>query len=114
MISIVLAVVAVAALIHVVRVRRTWLELDDTGLTYRGAGPIAWVQMKRLDTARFREKGWVDLYYDDKGTERRLRIDEYHIAAFDEVIDAICQKRGFENPLPPPGAEAEPDGPAAA
>jgi hypothetical protein len=84
-------------------VRRTRLVLDDAGLTYRGKGPIAWDDMTSLDVSRFNDKGWVDLHYDDHATPRKVRLDEYHLQAFDEVIDAICAHKGFENPLPVEG-----------
>lgn len=91
------------------RVRGTRLVLDESGLTYQGKGPISWDAMRRLDTARFNEKGWVDLRYDESGTENSIRLDEYHIARFEEVIDEICTRKGFENPLPVHGATpAEP------
>ena len=56
--------------------------------------------MKALETSRFTKKGWVDLVYDDNGVEREMRLDEYHLAAFEEIIDAICVRKGFANPLP--------------
>lgn len=95
-----LGVVALFAGWHLVRVVRTRLVLDEQGLVYRGRGPIGWDAMKALQTASFRKKGWVDLIYEDRGAERRLRLDEYHVAKFDEVMDEMCARKGFENPLP--------------
>lgn len=104
-----LAIFSAYLLIGVMRVRGTRLVLDESGLTYQGKGPISWDAMRRLDTARFNEKGWVDLRYDESGTENSIRLDEYHIARFEEVIDEICTRKGFENPLPVHGATpAEP------
>ncbi|MFQ5424709.1 MAG: hypothetical protein ACE5F9_12110 [Phycisphaerae bacterium] len=94
-----LAMVAVILVWQVIRVRRTRLILDDAGLSCRGHRPIAWDEMQRLDSHRFEAKGWVDLYYDRNGIERFIRLDEYHLAAFDEVVGAICKHRGFESPL---------------
>jgi len=96
----VLGVFALGLIWFLLRVVRTRLKLDDIGLTFKGKGPIAWDDMIDLDTSRFNEKGWVDLIYNDHGTQRKLRLDEYHIARFEDVIDAICEKKGFENPLP--------------
>ncbi len=104
----VLAVVSVYLLWFVLRVVRTHLVLDDTGLTYSGRGPIRWDQMKQLDISRFADKGWVDLLYDDNGAEGRVRLDEYHLARFDDIIDEICERKGFENPLPVDAPDPEP------
>ncbi|RIK69359.1 MAG: hypothetical protein DCC65_01045 [Planctomycetota bacterium] len=95
-----LAVLAVYLLRFVMKVRNTRLVLDEAGLVYNGRGPIPWAAMKRLDSTRFNDKGWVDLYYDEGGAERALRLDEYHLALFDDIIDEICARKGFENPLP--------------
>lgn len=89
--------------------RRTRMVLNDAGLTVAGTGPIPWSAMKSLDISRFADKGWVDLIYDDHGSPRTLRLNEYHHSAFDDVIDALCRQKGFENPLPlpePPASEA--------
>lgn len=102
-----LAMLSVYLLWFVIGVVRTHAVLDDSGLTFNGRGPIAWDQMKRLDISRFNEKGWVDLYYDVNGTEERLRLDEYHLALFDDFIDEICVRKGFENPLPMDDKSAE-------
>jgi hypothetical protein len=84
----------------VLKVRRTRLELDDRGLVYDSVGPIPWEAMQSLDSSRFSKKGYVDLHYDGQGVSRKLRLDEYHLEAFDQVIDAICARKSFENPLP--------------
>ena len=95
-----LAAGALALLIVLVRVVRTHLVLDDSGLAFRGRRPIRWEDMKALRADEFSRKGWIDLVCADNGAERRLRLDEYHLARFSEVIDAICAKKGFANPLP--------------
>ena len=102
-------------------IRRTHLLLDDTGLTYNRGPLIRWEDMKALDISTFARKGWVHLIYEQSGPERsrmseqraggeqRLKLDEYHLARFDEVIDEICVRKHFENPLPvkePPPPEA--------
>ncbi len=100
LLALVLAIVAVYCLALLAKAIRTHLVIDETGLTFAGRQPINWDQMVALDTARFAKKGWVDLVYKEQGIDRRLRLDEYHLAAFDEIIDEICARKGFENPLP--------------
>ncbi len=80
-------------------VMRTRLRLDDEGLVYRGRGRAAWDEMKSLRTGEFEKKGWVDLVYTRGGAERLLRLDEYHLAEFAMVLNQICDRMGFENPL---------------
>jgi hypothetical protein len=84
----------------VMRVRKTHVVLDDGGLSYNSIGPIAWDDMQALDITQFAPKGYVELIYKEHGAQRRLRLDEYHLALFDDIIDALCAKKGFENPLP--------------
>lgn len=95
-----LLVFAAYLLFFVLRVRRTRLVLNDSGLEYYGAEPVTWEAMQALDISHFSRKGRVDLVYDDHGTQRRVRLDEYHLEKFDEVVDEICARKGFENPLP--------------
>lgn len=102
-----LGVVSVFLLVGVIRVRNTKVVLDESGLMYNGRGPISWESMESLDSARFNEKGWVDLCYKGNGSQQSIRLDEYHIARFDEVIDEICARKGFENPLPVHGTTQE-------
>lgn len=95
-----LSIFSLYLLVFIIRVARTKFVLDENGLTLNGKGPIAWDSMKSLDTSLFSAKGWVDLIYDDGGTETTMRLDEYHLASFDDAIDQICKRKGFDNPLP--------------
>jgi len=83
---------------HLYRVVTTRVVLSDAGLDYRGKGLIRWDQMRALDGSRFDEKGWIDLQYDD-GSPHTLRLDEYHLQRFGAIIEEICRRKGFDNPL---------------
>lgn len=89
-----------AALRRFIRVRGERYRLDDSGVTIRNTGPIHWESMQRLESDRYVEKGWVDLHYTENGSPKTIRLDSYEIADFDDFIDEICRRRGFENPLP--------------
>lgn len=91
---------AVVTLARLAKIRSTRYVLDDNGLSAAGVGPIPWDAMQRLDTDSYVEKGWVDLRYVAGGQERSVRLDSYEIAAFDDIIDEICRRKAFENPLP--------------
>lgn len=95
--SVILAFVSLGVGWMFLQALRLKVVLDDAGLTYNGRS-IGWDQMQALDTARYLEKGWVDLVYDDGGTQRVQRIDSYHVARFKEIVAAICERKGFTLP----------------
>lgn len=99
-ISVVLSVGTVALLWLIISVLRTHLVLDAQGIVFGKCRPISWDVIKELRADSFDRKGWVDLIYTENGTDRKLRLDDYHLAKFDQIIDAICDKKGFKNPLP--------------
>ncbi len=86
-------------LVHLIRVFRTGLALDEKGLHYVGQPLITWEDIRSLKHDQFEKKGWVDLIYERNGAEQTLRLDEYHLAAFPAVIAEICSKKGFEDPV---------------
>mgnify|MGYP005835117803 CR=1 FL=1 len=104
----ILVILVVIALIQLVRILRTRVVLDDEGLTYDGKR-IPWDAMTALHSDRYRQKGWVDLEYGGEGGGSALRIDNYKVKAFKEIVSAICEKKGFPNPIPPATRTAAPD-----
>lgn len=109
--AVILAVVAVIALIQLVRILTTRVILDDEGLNYNGR-LVTWDAMCGLNAERYREKGWVDLEYRDGDETSTLRLDNYKVKAFKEIVNAICERKGFANPLHEP-EESEPAPPPA-
>ena len=69
--------------------------LDEEGIDYAGKR-IAWEAIDRLDN--YSPKGWVDIFYRLGDRERKLRLDNQKVARFDEIIDAICQRKGLADP----------------
>lgn len=109
----VLAGIALLVALFLARVLKRHVVLDDAGLHFGAEQTIGWDQMTALNCNRFKDRGWVDLEYSAAGARRKkYRIDSYHLAEFDAIVDAICSRKGFENPLPPESAEpaAEPPG----
>lgn len=94
----VLVVLSVLGMVQLIRVIRTNVVVDDEGLIYNGQ-KIAWDAMIALNSARYREKGWVDLEYKDGEETDTLRIDNYKVNAFRPVVSAICEKKGFTVPF---------------
>lgn len=77
--------------------------VDDEGLLY-GGQRIPYGAIK--DIRDYSPKGWVDLYYDDGGRERKLRLDNQKFKRFEAVVDALCVQKGLTNPLPKDDGEA--------
>lgn len=79
--------------------------VDGDGLTYAGRR----IPLSAMTSLRdYSRKGWVDLYYRDGERERKLRLDNQKVKRFEEIIAALCEARGFENPLPAPADEDAP------
>jgi hypothetical protein len=70
--------------------------IDDEGMSYANRR-IPFDAMTSLRD--YNRKGWVDLYYRAAAGQRRLRIDNQKIAKFAEIVEAVCQAKGFENPI---------------
>ncbi len=113
-IGILLTAFASAILIHLLRILLTKARLDRHGLHLGRRRSIAWEAMSALEDSRFRKKGWVDLVYAADGETRRIRLDEYHLARFDEIVGGICERKGFVDPVAAEKAEKQQAaGPAA-
>jgi len=96
-----LGLLSLATLVQFVRILRTRVVVDDQGLDYNGRR-ISWDQMTGLETHQYAEKGWVDLHYQPQEPDKpskRLRLDSYKIAAFEPIVSAICERKGFPNPF---------------
>jgi hypothetical protein len=99
--KIIAVVVGLAAVYGAFRLWRTLaihVVVDDTGLSCSGRS-IPWQAMTGLRTDQYKDKAWVDLEYQEGGVERTIRLDSYLIRGFDQVITAICDRKGFQSPL---------------
>lgn len=83
--------------------------VDDSGLSFNRK-QIQWDATKRLDTRDWDRKAWLDLIYEENGDEKALRLDSYHLAQFDSVLKAICERKGFELPQDKKEDEPKDDG----
>jgi hypothetical protein len=70
--------------------------LDDQGLVMPGHGRIAYDQMTGIDVKEFSTKGIVRLAYRDaRGQDATAVLDEEKIARFEEIIVALCERKGW-------------------
>jgi len=100
-------VLGAGAMVKFLKVNRSRLVLDDVGLRRSDGWSVAWAQMKALRSDDYEKKGWVDLEYADAaGKTNTWRIDSYHWQEFDAVVNEICRRREFPNPLPAARSEA--------
>lgn len=73
------------------------VTIDEEGMIYAGRR-IAFADMVSLRD--YSKKGWVDLYYKGAGgQETKRRLDNQKVDKFEEIIEIVCQVKGFENPL---------------
>ncbi len=70
------------------------VAVDEEGLTY-GGQRIALADIVALRD--YSPKGWIDLYHKVGDKEVKLRLDNEKVLRFDELVDAICQGKGFRN-----------------
>ncbi|HOB75343.1 MAG TPA: PH domain-containing protein [Phycisphaerae bacterium] len=93
-----LLVAGLVVLLKLLRVVTTRVVLDDSGLRYNSRH-IPWEAMTGLRTDDYQHKGWVYLEYTGGGVTRSFRLDSYHIEKFNEIINAICERKGFNPPI---------------
>ncbi|MCL2329881.1 MAG: hypothetical protein FWC56_01095 [Phycisphaerae bacterium] len=104
-IAIGLGLLSIGVAIHYIRIMTMKTVLDESGLQAKGH-QVAWEEMTGLDTSEYRKKGWLDVLYRHDGDEDQVRLDNYHIARFDDIVKTICERKGFENPIRPRDTEA--------
>ncbi len=83
---------------HLIRATKMRVVLDDAGLKIRGRA-IGWDDMEALDSEAYARKGWVDLMVRSGGATEPVRLDSYLIDRFDDIVQAICERKGFALPF---------------
>ena len=99
--AVAVGIVALFLLFRAYKAARLHALIDEEGMTY-GGRRIAFTEMVSLRD--YNPKGWVDLYYrlGEADDEKKLRIDNQKIAKFDEIVELICEKKNFTNPVTTP------------
>jgi hypothetical protein len=103
-IAVVVGVLALYALSKFWAALRMRVVVDDTGMSYNRR-LITWESMLRLRTDQYQDKAWVDLDYRDGASERSLRLDSLMIQRFAEIMQAICERKGFILPSRSSGSD---------
>ena len=91
--------VSLFLLIQVLRAVATRVVLDDHGLKIGGKAAVPYEAMVRLESDQFKKKGVIDLVYQDRDAEKKVRLDEYVIREFAAIVTEICNRRSFPSPM---------------
>lgn len=91
--------------VRLVRVATTRVNLTATGLKLPGRLCIPFEAMTGFNGERYTDTGWVELEYTARGVPRRAKLDSYVVRAFQPIVTAICERKGFPNPLSPSKAQ---------
>ncbi len=54
--------------------------------------------LTEMHAEQYARKGWVDLDYEVEGNAGTLRLNDYKIKAFPEIVAETCRRKGFEDP----------------
>ena len=105
---VVLTIIALPLLYHYARVLTYTAHLTDQGLKLSGKPFVPFNAMVSWDTTDYKKKGWINIGYELKNEEGTFRLDDYWIKSFRPIVNEICARKGFDNPLDDrKGAEAE-------
>lgn len=107
LIGAILGVMALPMVYSLVRIWSLRITLDDAGLAMGGRTAIAIDAMESFNADVYLKKGWITLDYTDGGKGRSVKLDCYVIDKFRLIVGAICDAKGWPDPLPPPPAEED-------
>jgi hypothetical protein len=94
-----LAAPAIVLIFVFVRVVTRRTVLDDRGLQVPGRPIIPWETITDLGAAGDRDSLSVELTHVASGAPAPLYLERYDVVRLADFVDAICEKRGFPNPL---------------
>lgn len=95
-----LGVLGLVALGHLGRVATTRAVLSDQGLAIRGKRLITIEAMHGIRDKRT-TGGTLEIEYRDGEAARSVELDSYVYRDRDAIVEAICEAKGFDNPLQP-------------
>ncbi|MCK4657921.1 MAG: hypothetical protein KAV82_00225 [Phycisphaerae bacterium] len=96
--GIVLSVVGLLLLLHLFRILIVKATLTDEGIKFTARALVPFEAMTELHAENYARKGWVDLDYEMGDRQGTLRLNDYHIKAFPQVIAEICRRKDWEDP----------------
>ncbi len=110
--------IGLLVLIHVLRCKGRWIEMDETGLRSSRGHQLAFDQITAIDKKKWDNKGIAKLHYQENGRKNILVLDDfiYDRPTTDDILRQVEQRVGHEKiingkpepPLKPKTAPAEP------
>ena len=94
-----LAPLGLAFAVQLLRVLRTRVALTDAGLQIGRRKPIPIEVITGIRGDSYESTGRIDVQYTAEGRAHTLKLDDYVIKDFRPIVTAICEARGFPNPL---------------
>jgi hypothetical protein len=102
-------------LIHVLRCRGRWIEMDDTGLRTSRGQEVAFDQITEIDKKKWDKKGIAKIQYQQDGRESVLTLDDfiYERPTTDDMLRQVENHVGHDKivngkPEPLPKAKEAP------
>ena len=111
--------IGLLVLIHVLRCKGRWIEMDETGLRSSRGHQLTFDQITAIDKKKWDNKGIAKLHYQENGRKKILVLDDfvYDRPTTNDILRQVEQRVGHEKiingkPEPPPKPEATPAKPS--
>ncbi len=102
-------------LIHVLRSKGRWIDMDETGLRSSRGLQLTFDQITSIDKKKWDNKGIAKLHYQENGRKKIFVLDDfiYDRPTTDNILRQVEQRVGHEKivngkPEPPPKPESAP------
>lgn len=93
-----LSVVALASLVRLILLLTMRVTISSQGLKLPGRRMIGFDAMTALKSEEKPSFGRLVLEYDVGGGSRTVTLDRYAIAAWEPIVTALCDRKGFTRP----------------
>jgi len=111
--------IGLLVLIHVLRSKGRWIEMDETGLRSSRGLRLTFDQITAIDKKKWDNKGIAKLHYQENGRKKIFVLDDfiYDRPTTDNILRQVEQRVGHEKivngkPEPPPKPETTPAEPS--
>ena len=106
----------VLVLIHVLRCKGRWIEMDETGLRTSRGQVLTFDQITKIDKKKWDKKGIAKVQYQENGREKVMTLDDfiYDRPTTDDMLRQVEERVGHDKivngkPEPPPKPATAPE-----
>ncbi len=96
--GVVIGLLGVLLLVHWLRVMIVKATMTDEGIKLVGHPLVPFDALTELHAEEYAKKGCVGIDYEMDARAGTLRLDDYKIKAFPEIIAEICRRKEWEDP----------------